>query len=1006
MAEKLQAELILEAGKFEAGIKRAEGAMERFQLTSEGAFSRLDSLQASLSRIDFSAAFDGAADAGRQLSELARTGAGLIGGFLGAANEAEKFRLTLGKLEGSAAAGEATFKKLAAFAGTTTFELPGVVQAGVQLRTYGQSVDRFLPLAGDLASVFNRDIPDAAQALGKALSGSQDGLQILQDSFGITKRELLAAGAAMKSGGGIALDTSSDLEKLAKAIEKVAAAKGFTGAQAAQLETLSGRYSQLSDAVTKLQTSLGEALAPSAKVVVDRLTELVNQFNELSPATKELAAKGLAAGTVLLGIGGAALTTGAVIGQGVIGLQKMGEVLGKLPGASGLASRGLGLVRAAAVGLATPLGAVIAVVAAAAVGFHAYTESINENTAQTEAWLKLAERVGSFARDAGKLFGKSAGEIAASGASYEEATRALLVAEQNLELARKEFGDGSEQAQRWEREAANIRAARNEINLAETAHEKAAIAAKANADAYAAAEAEMADAARGRLKDELHVMKVTEQGDEERLAALQRLADRYSFLGEERKALEVEIFQLQQKVDQAAMQRAQERLELEKRAIDLRLAGLRDQAAAGRDVAKQTAQAIKDRAKTEDAAIRNRLKNELAGETNPSARANLEQKAQLDLAEAKQNTERALQALEAEGAARALAALKEQAQLDAERLSLQKDAVDQRIEGLRREQDLGRDVAAELKAAILERQKLAQQAAQKAFEVELADERDPGRRRQLERNFGLQQGNAQAEHQRELEDLEKSAADAARDRALEQLDLEQSIIEMREKGLRDELEAGKSVEAALRQTILDRLALTEEEIRVRAEAARAATEDAREQALIEQQAQGLIAEARRGAKKDIDSITGALEQQKAAQEALEGPGPGDIQTFEQFLEGQASQFGIGATRARIAEQRKNNRANAAPSFPGPGPSGLSLPADPARFAPPKAPTITPDQAARTIGRQPVSLNAKVEVVVSVDPKTGKLLAREEKREVTANGRGSSFEDAAANMSPRGNLGSI
>lgn len=1020
MADEIQAVLKLEDGQFTAGLERAGIALKRFEAGSEGTFSKLGEIQNRLKGIDFSAAFDGAADAGRQLSDLARSGAGVIGGFLRASSEAEKFRITLNKLEGSSVAGAAAFDKLQTFAGTTTFELPGVVQAGVQLRTYGQSIDRFLPLAGDLASVFNRDISDAAQALGKALAGSQDGIQILQDSFGITKRELVAAGATMKSGGGIAVDTAADLEKLAKAIQKVANQKGFTGAQKDQLNSLTGQYSQLSDAVTKLQTAFGDALAPTVKQVVVSLTGLLNKFNEMSPKTKELAAKGLAVGTALAGIGGAALTAGAVIGQGVIGIQKMGEVLGKLPGAAGLASRSLGLARAAAVGLATPLGAIIAVVAGVAVGFHQYTESIKENTAQTEAWLKLAERVGSFARDAGSLFGKTAQEIVAAGTSYEEATRALLVAQQNLELAQKEFGDGSDQAKRWQSEIDNLRTARNEINQNRAATQKAAQAAKDSADAYAAGAEERKKAAQEALKGELHALNTTKKSDEERLAALQHLADRYSELGDERKSLELEIFNLQQKVDQSAIQRAQERLALEKRAIDLRLAGLQDQAKAGLDVDKQSAQAIKDRARAEEAAIRSKLKTDLAAEKNPEGRANLERAAQLDLAQARQEEQRALQAIEAEGAARALTALKEQAQLDRDRLGLQKDAVDQRIEGLRREQEMGRDVHEELKAAILERQKLAQQAAQKTFQVQLADEKDPGRRRQLERNFGLEQSNQNTADRRELEDLEKGAADAARDRALEQIDLEQSIIELREKALRDQLDAGKKVEASLKQAILDRLALTEEEIRVRADAARAATSDSRELALIEQQTQGLISEARRNAKKEVDSITGALKEQKAAQDALAGPG--DIQSFEQFLQGQAAQFGIEATRKRIAQQTAANR------------SSFSAPATPEL---PRAEQVrrviaTPDQskvlATREDGRARAQADAqveaqarfekqkaatagpapvgRVEVLVGVDPQRGTIEITDTDTEVTANGRGSSFELVAGTLSPRANTGSF
>ena len=67
-------------------------------------------------------------------------------------------------------------------------------------------------------------VPDAAKALGKAASGSQDGIT-LAESFGISKREMIQAGAHAKFSGAIALDSAQDIAALQDALERLIKAK-------------------------------------------------------------------------------------------------------------------------------------------------------------------------------------------------------------------------------------------------------------------------------------------------------------------------------------------------------------------------------------------------------------------------------------------------------------------------------------------------------------------------------------------------------------------------------------------------------------------------------------------------------------------------------------------------------------------------------------------------------------------------------------------------------------
>jgi len=126
-------------------------------------------------------------------------------------------------------------KRFQELAQVTPFSVSDITEAGVVLRSFGMDAERFLPVAADLAATFDRQVPDAARALGKALNGSQDGITQLQDSFTIMKRDLQAAGAEVKSTGAILAETTGQQEALANAIEQVAGK--FGGVARSQTET-------------------------------------------------------------------------------------------------------------------------------------------------------------------------------------------------------------------------------------------------------------------------------------------------------------------------------------------------------------------------------------------------------------------------------------------------------------------------------------------------------------------------------------------------------------------------------------------------------------------------------------------------------------------------------------------------------------------------------------------------------------------------------------------------
>jgi hypothetical protein len=399
--EQFVAEILFRSEKMEAGIKQANTALESFDTKSSKVFDSyskfaIDNLQKvnaqldkervefnrfaadqakAMAKVQQSLEKQGDVDLQGQFGDIASRGQELITSFLGASGQVEQFRLTLTTLMGSAQAADKELAKLRSYANLTPFDLASVVGAGVQLRSLKVDVDRFLPLAGDLASVFNRDIKDAANALGKALGGSQEGIEILGDSFGITKRDLKEAGAVIKAGGVISLDTAADIKKLGDAIEAVAKKKNFAGAVNTQLTTLKANASQAQDSAFNLAAAIGETLAPAFIALAQTATSTVNAVTSLPTPILALTGGATALATGLALAGGAALAFNAA-------MTGLGPILAKVvPALTGIQVSAAG----AAVAFnpfAAAVAALIVLAGAAALAINSMEQSAKQLDAQ------------------------------------------------------------------------------------------------------------------------------------------------------------------------------------------------------------------------------------------------------------------------------------------------------------------------------------------------------------------------------------------------------------------------------------------------------------------------------------------------------------------------------------------------------------------------------------------------------------------------------------------------
>lgn len=274
--------------------------------------------QASLSK----QAAAGAADIKAQsdaLAGLSRQAMALASSLVQASSGFEQQRAKLTGLYHDTDQAKQAFSGFVEFASKTPFEVRSVVDAAIQLQALGQDAQAILPIAGDLAARFGRDIPDAAQALGKALSGSQDGVQILIDSFGVSRQKLKEYGATVDESGGIILRGEANLQKFRQAIMGIAG-KEWAGSMALQAETLQGKLSNLSDASEQLKARMGDALAPTVRDLAESLTGMISGVQKSAPLLVDMAgiAIGAAAAMTSLGAGVAALSVALPIAAAAI----------------------------------------------------------------------------------------------------------------------------------------------------------------------------------------------------------------------------------------------------------------------------------------------------------------------------------------------------------------------------------------------------------------------------------------------------------------------------------------------------------------------------------------------------------------------------------------------------------------------------------------------------------------------------------------------------------------
>lgn len=295
---------------------------------------------------------------------------GIVSAAVNVAGQFEQLRAKLTATLGSSEAAARSFQQALEFAGNTPFDVQGIVKATIQITAFGQSAERVLPLASNLAAAFGGQVDEVGRTLGKAFSGSLEGFESLRNNFGISNVLLEKFGAELTKTGTISVNTSSALLKAQGALEKIIKTR-FGDATAQQSQTLFGAMSNLGDAIQRVAAAFGTALIPAVTAVTRTLTSMVEVFERLSPETRQFAAFAALATVGLGALATAAAVLVGVVSTGLGGVTAFAGAIGAMGGATGAG--------AAASGLATisgSMGSLTSTVSGAASSFTALLSPI------------------------------------------------------------------------------------------------------------------------------------------------------------------------------------------------------------------------------------------------------------------------------------------------------------------------------------------------------------------------------------------------------------------------------------------------------------------------------------------------------------------------------------------------------------------------------------------------------------------------------------------------------
>ncbi len=262
------------------GLNAVGAASNRVAQDADGMTSSVNN--ASSSFLDLKTAFDELEGFGSTLSGISSSIVSMGSDSVHAAGEFEQLRAKLVTIQHDAGKASETFEYAKRLAASTPFDVKAVVAAAVQLEVYGQDSKELLPIVANLASAMGGDLTQAATAMGRALSGSSEGLQSLRDVFGVTTEKLKRFGAEVNSQGSVIASGATNADKLKNALVGLINTE-FAGGIERQAATIEGALSNLEDEVTNTKAAIGDQLAPYVAALSKHASGVVSALGAMAP---------------------------------------------------------------------------------------------------------------------------------------------------------------------------------------------------------------------------------------------------------------------------------------------------------------------------------------------------------------------------------------------------------------------------------------------------------------------------------------------------------------------------------------------------------------------------------------------------------------------------------------------------------------------------------------------------------------------------------------------------
>ena len=268
------------ADKAEANFKQLSKQQDQQRKASEKQAKALETLKSSFKVAAAAATAAGAAFAAMGLGAI-KTSANL-----------EKFETQLSTLLGSVDKGRERVEKLFEISATTPFEIEGLVAMDTKLEAFGVNADRVRGGVMDLAAVTGMELVDAADAVGRAMTGGAGAADMLRDK-GVKGWVEVQAGIS-------AADMTLDewRENLVNTLETNEKIVGGTQELA---QTFVGLFSSMKDQWTIFQKQVGDAGAfEASKAMLKDILALLGENKEMTRQWAEGMSRGVVTVLVLI----------------------------------------------------------------------------------------------------------------------------------------------------------------------------------------------------------------------------------------------------------------------------------------------------------------------------------------------------------------------------------------------------------------------------------------------------------------------------------------------------------------------------------------------------------------------------------------------------------------------------------------------------------------------------------------------------------------------------------